>query len=119
MRGRKPDEVDVVAADLPVLEQVARSRVLPWLQVQRARVLLGMAAGGRTGVVASGAGCDRTTVWRVCRLYEAGGLAAALSDAPRPGCPRRISPLAAGPGRPPRLPGARRPGAAPHPLVER
>src|SRR5215213_9473490 len=98
MRGRKPRPLTVAAADLPILQGVARARQLAWFQVQHARVVLAVAAGQRTQDIAARLGCDPATVWRVCRRYERGGLKALLLDEPRAGCPPVISPPAARPG---------------------
>ena len=40
MRGRKPRPVTLVAADVPILKAVARSRHLPFYQVRHARIVL-------------------------------------------------------------------------------
>ena len=42
--------------------------------MQHARIVLAVAAGERVGDLAARLECDRTTVWRVCRRYEQGGL---------------------------------------------
>ena len=41
MRGRKPSGLSLAAHDVSLLERIARSRILPWFEVQRARVVLG------------------------------------------------------------------------------
>jgi len=69
MRGRKPGPLTIAADDLPVLQAVARSRHLPWFQVQHARIVLAVAAGELVHAVASRMECDRATVWRLCRRY--------------------------------------------------
>ena len=69
MRGRKPRPLTIAADDLPVLQAVARSRHLPWFQVQHARIVLAVAAGELVHAVASRMECDRATVWRLCRRY--------------------------------------------------
>src|SRR4051812_45361410 len=74
MRGRKPRPLTLDADDVPILEAISRSRSLPWSQVQHTRILLGIAAGQRVGVVAFQMQCDAATVWRVCRGYERRGL---------------------------------------------
>src|SRR5436190_18811646 len=96
MRGRKPRAVEIAPDDLPVLEQVARTRSGPSFQVRHARIVLAVAAGQRVGALASAFGCDPSTVWRVCRRYERGGVAALLAEEPRPGRPPEISPPPAG-----------------------
>src|SRR5437660_9030137 len=112
MRGRRPRPLTISAADTPILEAVAHSRCLAWCQVQHARIVLAVAAGERVGDLATRLECDRTTVWRVCRRYEQGGLSKLLLDEPRPGRPQEISPPPASPDRRTRLPGTRRQGVA-------
>jgi len=119
MRGRRPTPLTIAAADLPILEAVARSRRLSWFQVQHARIVLAVARGERVHDVASRLECDRATVWRICRRYERGGLQKLLLDDSRLGRPQEISPPAAGPDRRTRLPGARRRGTASHALDQR
>src|SRR4051812_38181210 len=92
MRGRKPRPLTVAEADLPILEAVARHRRFCFFQVQHARIVLAIAAGEPVGAVASRLECDPSTVWRVCRRYEQGGLSELLLDDPRPGRPQEISP---------------------------
>jgi hypothetical protein len=117
MRDRRPRALTISAADTPILEFVAHSRRLAWFQVQHARIVLAIAAGERVGDLATRLECDRTTVWRVCRRYERGGLKELLQDDPRQGHPLEISPPPAGSDRRTRLPGTRRQGVAHHPLV--
>src|SRR3982751_5969428 len=106
MRGRRPRPLTISAADTPILEAIAHSRCLAWFQVQHARIVLAVAAGERVGDLAARLECDRTTVWRVCRRYEQGGLQRLLSDEPRVGRPQEISPPATGSDRRAGLPGA-------------
>jgi Winged helix-turn helix len=94
MRGRKPRDFSLSAPDVPILQQIARSRSLPWFQVQRARVVLAIADGERVQTVAFQLQCDPSTVWRFCRRYEQAGLEGLLSEAPRSGHPIEISPSA-------------------------
>lgn len=93
MRGRKPRPLPLAPGDLPILQEIARSRSLPFFQVQHARVVLAIAEGRRVQAVASQMRCDPSTVWRLCRRYEQGGLARLLADLPHCGCPRRFPPL--------------------------
>lgn len=92
MRGRKPRELNVDANDRSVLEEIARSRTLPWFQVERARIVLALAAGERIQELAARQDFDRTTIWRLCRRYEERGVDGLLSEDPRTGRPPRISP---------------------------
>ena len=118
MRGRKPRPLFIPPADLPSLQQVARSDSLPWSQVRRARIVLANARGVRTSTIAFQVQCDESTVWRTCRRYEQHGLTGLLAPPCRSGRPERISPPPAGPDRRPGLPGAGRQGPAHHPLVQ-
>jgi hypothetical protein len=97
MRGRKPLPLTLAAADAPILQAVARSRHLSFFQVEHARIVLAVASGEPIQAVAGRLECDRTTVWRICRRYEQGGLKALLLDEPRVGRPQEISPPAACP----------------------
>jgi hypothetical protein len=80
MRGRRPDELKVHLSDLAELKRIARSEVLPWFKVRRVRIVLGIAAGRRRGVLASQCGCSELTIWRTCQLYRHGGRAGLLAD---------------------------------------
>jgi transposase len=93
MRGRTPCPLTIAAADVPILQAVARSRQLPFFQVEHARIVLAVASGEPTQAVADRLECDRTTVWRVCRRYEQGGLKTLLLDEPRVGRPQEFSPF--------------------------
>lgn len=118
MRGRKPRSLTISAADKPILEFVARSRRLAWFQVQHARIVLAVAVGQRVSELAHCLECDRTTIWRVCRRYEQGGLVKLLQDDARQGHPLEISPPPACSDRRTCLPGTRCQGVAHHPLVQ-
>ena len=83
MRGRKPRRVDIPPSDLTVLRWIARGDDLPAYQVQRAKIVLAIAEGGRTQDIAEHAGCDEATVWRTCRRYEEMGLSGLLADGRR------------------------------------
>src|SRR5947209_19588546 len=96
MRGRKPRPLSIPAADLPILQAVARARHLAWFQVQHARLVLAVAAGESIGAIADRLECDPGTVWRVARRYEQGGLKALLLDEPARAVHRRFPPLQRG-----------------------
>jgi hypothetical protein len=66
MRGRKPRGLSLAAHDVSLLEQIARSRILPWFQVQRARLILAIAGGERVQMAAFQMQCDPSTIWRLC-----------------------------------------------------
>ncbi len=93
MRGRKPRPIEVAPEDLPVLQQIAQSQTRPWYQVRRARILLGIAEGGRTQTLAFQTQCNESTVRRTCHRYERLGLSDLLDLPPRSGHPIAISPL--------------------------
>jgi hypothetical protein len=92
MRGRKPRPLLITAPDHPILQAVARARHLAWFQVQHARIVLAVAHGESIQAVASRLECNPSTVWRVCRRYEQGGLEMLLLDDSRVGRPQEISP---------------------------
>jgi hypothetical protein len=83
MNGRKPRPVEIAPMDRAVLCLIARDPELPAYQVQRARIVLAIAAGERTQDVAQRLGCNETTVWRACRVYERAGLTGLLADGRR------------------------------------
>lgn len=64
MRGRKPDVLTIVSPDISELERIAHSDALPWYQVRRARIVLGIAAGQRREDIASQLECDDSTIWQ-------------------------------------------------------
>ena len=93
MRGRKPRPIEIAPEDLPVLQQIAQSQTRPWYQVRRARILLGIAEGGRIQTLAFQTQCNESTVRRTCHRYERLGLSDLLDSPPRSGRPIAISPL--------------------------
>ena len=117
MRGRKPRSLRIVADDVPILHQISRSRSLPWYQVQRAQILVGVAAGEPIHQLSVRTQCDPSTIWRVCRRYECSGLPDLLAPANRTGRPARFPP-ATGSDRPIGMPGTNRQGIAHHSLDE-
>ena len=116
MRGRKPRAFALEAHDKSLLQHIARSRTLPWLQVQRSRTILALADGERVRTVAQLMQCDPSTIWRLCRRYEQVGLAGLLMEAPWTGHPDKISPSGTCANRVAGLPAAHRARAA-HQLV--
>src|ERR671915_1856398 len=115
MRGRKPRRFLLAAHDKPILEQIARSRTLPWFQVQRARAVLAIADGERVQTVVFQMQCDPSTVWRLCRRYEEAGLEGVFGGVPRAGAPIEISPPATCPDCAICVSGTHRPRAAHYP----
>ncbi len=73
------------------LEAVVRSRTNPQRVVERARIVLGAAAGEPGSTICDTVGVSRPTVTLWLDRYEAGGLAALQADRPRSGRPKRIT----------------------------
>jgi hypothetical protein len=96
MRGRRPRPLAITRDDLSSLLSVVEQLSLPAYQVQRARIVLGVAAGEPITELAERNYCDPATVWRVCRRYEHGGLDVLLAAPTGRGRAARISPPAAG-----------------------
>src|SRR5690606_11074422 len=71
------------------------SSSLPWFQVQRAKIVLAIAAGEPHCSVAARLECDQTTVWRASQRYRQGGLTKLLADERQgnSGRPQQISPV--------------------------
>lgn len=95
MGGRKSRPLKIKPKDRALLEEIARSHRRPGFEVERARIVLGIAAGRPVDELASYMYYDRSTIWRICRRYEAGGLEPLFIDEPRLGHPPAISPSAA------------------------
>jgi hypothetical protein len=99
MRRRPPHVIELAGDDHRYLESLVRNGRTEQRVARRARILLAMAdpdiivqdLAGRLSQA-------RTTIWQVCRRYEAVGVEAVF-DAPRSGRPWEISPPAAGGGR--------------------
>src|SRR3954454_18761331 len=108
MRGRRPSPLAIASHDRIAPEQVARSESLPWYQVRRARTVLAIAQGQRTGVVAFQMQCDGETIRRTCPRYRERGLDVRLEPPQRPGRPARMSPPPMRPDRRARWSGADR-----------
>lgn len=87
MRGRTPDAFELSKPDERRIRTLLRNGDTPLRVARRARMLLDRAQGSRPSAVVRTVDQNRTTVWRVCARYQAGGLYAALYDAPR--CGRR------------------------------
>jgi transposase len=95
MRGRRPEKMTIAGPDRDALHSVAHSGSLPWFQVQRAKIVLALAAGERHCSIAARLECDATTVWRAGQRYCQGGLASLLADGRQgnSGRPEYISPV--------------------------
>ena len=60
-------------------------------KLKRAQILLAADAGASDAEIARSVGVDGSTVYRTKRRFVLGNLEAALSEAPRPGAPRKLS----------------------------
>src|SRR6266536_2927657 len=80
MRGRRPEKLTITPQDQDALHSVAHNGSLPWFQVQRAKIVLAIAAGERRCSVAARLECDEATVWRACERYRQDGLASLFAD---------------------------------------
>src|SRR5689334_17662690 len=85
MRGRKPRPLRIGPHEASILQDIARSRSLPWFQVQRAQIVLGVAAGESIQHLAVRTQHDPSTIWRICRRYEDSGLPGLLAPPQRAG----------------------------------
>lgn len=89
MRGRKPEPFVLKRKDKIALQELLRDGQTPLRVARRAQILLHRAEGQqRVKALGERVAQDAATVWRVCERYRAGGLDAALYDAPRSGRPR-------------------------------
>ena len=95
MRGRRPEKLTIARRDADALHAAAHSSSLPWFQVQRAKIVLAIAAGEHQSSVAARLECDEATVWRTCQRYCRGGLATLFTDGRRGNSGRlqQISPV--------------------------
>ena len=85
MRGRKPRTLAIHPAEISTLREIARGRRRPAYQMQRALILLDIAAGERVRIVAEILKCDPATIWRTCRNFETDGIDSVLSLPPSRG----------------------------------
>src|SRR5512135_569139 len=95
MRGRRPEQLTIARRHVDVLHAAAHRGSLPWFQVQRAKIVLAIAAGERQCSIAARLECDEATVWRACERYRQGGLASLFADGRQgnAGRPQQISPV--------------------------
>jgi transposase len=95
VRGRRPERLIIARRDADGLHTTAHSSSLPWFHVQRAKIVLAIAAGERQCSVAARLECDEATVWRACQRYRRGGLAGLFEDDRQgnSGHPQQISPV--------------------------
>src|SRR3954466_12035717 len=80
VRGRRPEKLTIARRDQETLHAAAHNGSLPWFQVQRAKIVLAIAAGEHQSSVAGRLECDEATVWRACQRYRRGGLATLFTD---------------------------------------
>jgi hypothetical protein len=93
MSGRSPEKFVLKRKDKTRLLELLCDGQTPLKVARRALILLGRGTGEPSiAALEDKVEQDRTTIWRVCARYEAGGLDAALYDAPRSGRPRVFSP---------------------------
>ena len=95
MRGRRPEKLTIARRDRESLCAAAHNGSLPWFAVQRAKIVLAIAAGERQCSVAARFECDESTVWRVCERYRWDGLASLFADGRQgnSGRPQQASPV--------------------------
>ena len=75
--------------DRPVIEEVRSKGLHHAREVNRAHILAALDRDTPQAVIMDVLGVDRTVIWRTRNAYLAGGVQAALFDAPRPGRPHR------------------------------
>lgn len=98
MRRRPPRLIRLPREDTALLEELVHDGRTEQRVARRARILLAMAEPDTVvQELAEHFGLDRTSIWSLCRRYEALGITA-VWDAPRSGRPPRLSPPAARPG---------------------
>lgn len=95
MRGRRPEKLTIARRDQDARHSAAQNGSLPWFQVQRAKIVLAIAAGERQCSVAARLECDEATVWRACERYRQDGVARLFADGRqgKAGHPQLISPV--------------------------
>jgi transposase len=84
--------VELRRGDRARLEGLARARTTPQRVVERARIVLASAAGHSGSAICQALEVARPTVTLWLDRYEHAGLDALLTDRPRSGRPKRISP---------------------------
>jgi len=99
MRGPKPPSIELIAAERRALEELVRRHSTAQQIAVRARIVLAAAEGCNNAQIARqlGVSLDMVRLWRErWRILQPASLedlpvADRLSDAPRPGKPRRIT----------------------------
>ena len=70
--GGDAEKLTIARRHADVLQAAAHSGSLPWFQVQRAKIVLAIAAGERQCSVAGRLECDEATVWRASHVIARG-----------------------------------------------
>jgi putative transposase len=99
MRGPKPPTIELTDAERQALDELIRRHRTPQQMALRARIILAAAEGQNNAQIARrlGVSLDMVRLWRerwlILRPASLEDLPVAdrLSDAPRPGAPRRIT----------------------------
>jgi transposase len=81
--------IQLTPEDREALERCVRSRTAPHRAVQRARIVLGSAAGLSNAEICSRVGVTPPTVTLWLNRFEAEGIGALIQDRPRSGRPKR------------------------------
>src|SRR5512144_3108432 len=95
LQARLQEKLTIAHRGQNALHSAAHSGSLPWFQVQRAKIVLAIAAGERQCSVAARLECDESTVWRACERYRREGVASLFADSRQgnSGHPQQISPV--------------------------
>lgn len=84
--------IELSAAEQAQLQQLVRKGTAPARQLTRARILQFSHQGQSPEAIGALLGVSRATVYNVRRRYREQGLAAALTEKPRSGQPRKVTP---------------------------
>lgn len=84
--------IELSAAEQAQLHQLVRKGTTPARQLNRARILQFSHQGHTPDAIVALLGVSRATVYNVRRRYRQQGLAAALTEKPRSGQPRKVTP---------------------------
>ncbi|MBT9395183.1 helix-turn-helix domain-containing protein [Hymenobacter sp. NST-14] len=84
--------IELSAAEQAQLQRLVRKGTAPARQLNRARILQFSHQGHAPDAIVTLLGVSRATVYNVRRRYRQQGLAAALTEKPRSGQPRKVTP---------------------------
>lgn len=84
--------IELSAAEQAQLHKLVRKGTAPARQLNRARILQFSQQGHAPDAIVALLGVSRATVYNVRRRYRQQGLAAALTEKPRSGQPRKVTP---------------------------